>query len=466
MGIADRLKRQEEEKQNSKLYQLIQTDDEARNARWGEQAKQEERATSAYDLALKMLQDDEDYNNSLEGRAGIGANEHSWKSTMQSIYANKMLKDSKGTIDSKLGAGATDLLRTAVNGTAIDASQNAYAQNRKSEINSLRRQFRSDDEFNDYLEGIAIGWTNGQYDPERSEFRKQRRDRQESKVNDITAELESIDRAYYDPTYEGYIGNADADQFAALEARRNELMDERERLEADINKYDRFQAPLDRYSSGTSTFYAQAEEYKRTHPNDPVTQYLSGQNESNAVHRGSGTFNDPMIAGKSGKQRVLEGGLGLDTESRTVGNVQSHPEWNELTEEELNVYYGLAATQGEESARRWLDSMSNVLGMRRSGEYRENLKDTNTLEKILLGAAQTPQRIASRSLAGTETLLNAFSGKGVNPYTGANLAMKESEATIGAAAEGLDNDAKEILEYVDKYPVYPQITLRLSFRAL
>lgn len=38
--------------------------------------------------------------------------------------------------------------------------------------------------------------------------------------------------------------------------------------------------------------------------------------------------------------------------------------------------------------------------------------------------------------------------------------------SITDAAEGLDNDAKEILEYVDKYPVYPQITLRFSFRAL
>ena len=38
--------------------------------------------------------------------------------------------------------------------------------------------------------------------------------------------------------------------------------------------------------------------------------------------------------------------------------------------------------------------------------------------------------------------------------------------SITDAAEGLDNDAKEILEYVDKYPVYPQITLRLCFRAL
>lgn len=36
--------------------------------------------------------------------------------------------------------------------------------------------------------------------------------------------------------------------------------------------------------------------------------------------------------------------------------------------------------------------------------------------------------------------------------------------SIMDAAEGLGNDAQEILEYVDKYPIYPQLTLRLSFR--
>lgn len=36
--------------------------------------------------------------------------------------------------------------------------------------------------------------------------------------------------------------------------------------------------------------------------------------------------------------------------------------------------------------------------------------------------------------------------------------------SIVDAANGLGNDVKEILEYVDKYPVYPQATLRISFR--
>lgn len=36
--------------------------------------------------------------------------------------------------------------------------------------------------------------------------------------------------------------------------------------------------------------------------------------------------------------------------------------------------------------------------------------------------------------------------------------------SITQAADAFGNDSKEILEYVDKYPFYPQVTLRLSFR--
>jgi len=50
-------------------------------------------------------------------------------------------------------------------------------------------------------------------------------------------------------------------------------------------------------------------------------------------------------------------------------------------------------------------------------------------------------------------------------YHNAVLYCQNQEVgSITDAAESLGNDAKEILEYVDKYPIYPQITLRLSFR--
>ena len=50
-------------------------------------------------------------------------------------------------------------------------------------------------------------------------------------------------------------------------------------------------------------------------------------------------------------------------------------------------------------------------------------------------------------------------------YHNAVLYCQDKEVgSIVDAAEGLGNDTKEILEYVDKYPFYPQVTLRLSFR--
>ena len=48
-----------------------------------------------------------------------------------------------------------------------------------------------------------------------------------------------------------------------------------------------------------------------------------------------------------------------------------------------------------------------------------------------------------------------------------NSVLKCQDREVGSitvAAESLGNDAKEILDYVDKYPIYPQVTLRLSFR--
>lgn len=50
-------------------------------------------------------------------------------------------------------------------------------------------------------------------------------------------------------------------------------------------------------------------------------------------------------------------------------------------------------------------------------------------------------------------------------YQNSVLSCQDKEVgSITDAADGLGNDAKEILEYVDKYPIYPQLTLRLCFR--
>lgn len=50
-------------------------------------------------------------------------------------------------------------------------------------------------------------------------------------------------------------------------------------------------------------------------------------------------------------------------------------------------------------------------------------------------------------------------------YHGSRLYCQDKVVeSIIDAAEGLGSDTQEVLEYVDKYPIYPQVTVRLSFR--
>lgn len=52
-------------------------------------------------------------------------------------------------------------------------------------------------------------------------------------------------------------------------------------------------------------------------------------------------------------------------------------------------------------------------------------------------------------------------------YNNASLYCQDKEiGSIREASVAFGEDTREILEYIDKYPVYPQLTMRLSFRAL
>ena len=50
-------------------------------------------------------------------------------------------------------------------------------------------------------------------------------------------------------------------------------------------------------------------------------------------------------------------------------------------------------------------------------------------------------------------------------YTGAKLYLQDKEIVMADAAEQLGDQVKVISEYVSKFPLYPQLTLRLNFLA-
>lgn len=50
-------------------------------------------------------------------------------------------------------------------------------------------------------------------------------------------------------------------------------------------------------------------------------------------------------------------------------------------------------------------------------------------------------------------------------YQNSVLNCQDKEVQLNSLGDSFGSDVKEILEYVDKYPIYPQVTLRLCFRA-
>ena len=50
-------------------------------------------------------------------------------------------------------------------------------------------------------------------------------------------------------------------------------------------------------------------------------------------------------------------------------------------------------------------------------------------------------------------------------YTGAKFYLQDKEVPMADAAEQLGDAAKTAIGYMEKYPIYPQLALRLNFLA-
>jgi len=55
---------------------------------------------------------------------------------------------------------------------------------------------------------------------------------------------------------------------------------------------------------------------------------------------------------------------------------------------------------------------------------------------------------------------------GAMVYHNSSIRCQNQEMELKSVGDSFGSDAEEILDYVDKYPIYPQVTLRLCFRVL
>lgn len=176
-----------------------------------------------------------------------------------------------------------------------------------------------------------------------------------------------------------------------------------------------------------------------------------------ATHRGLGysdqsldslQINDPLGFWLDAEKSLESGALQYNsggTQYREYEEILARADandWDQLTDDEVSVYYYLMNTQGKKAASDFLDSMSMTLQRRQT---EQDIKDAtalydeaNVLGKIMLNVATVPALQVSNILGFAEDTTRLLTGQDYNPYSKLKQGQTFTQAIRGATAQDLD----------------------------
>ena len=116
--------------------------------------------------------------------------------------------------------------------------------------------------------------------------------------------------------------------------------------------------------------------------------------------------------------------------------------WDQLTDNEIAIYYYLLNESGQETADKYLSDMKRELNRRSTTAYNQQLADSfddaSLLEKIALNAASVPAQLFSGIASTAENAAYALRGQDINPYSAAHSGMHFSNTVRSETAEDFD----------------------------
>lgn len=176
-----------------------------------------------------------------------------------------------------------------------------------------------------------------------------------------------------------------------------------------------------------------------------------------ATHRGLGysdqsldslQINDPLGFWLDAEKSLESGALQYNaggSQYREYDAILARAEandWDQLTNDEVSVYYYLMNTQGKKAASDFLDSMSMTLQRRQT---EQDIKDAtalydeaNVLGKIMLNLATVPVNAISNTVGFVEDAGRLLTGQDYNPYSKLKQGQVFTQAIRGATAQDLD----------------------------
>ena len=113
--------------------------------------------------------------------------------------------------------------------------------------------------------------------------------------------------------------------------------------------------------------------------------------------------------------------------------------WKYLDENEINIYYYLLNTDGQEAADKYLSDMKTELNRRETDEMQAHIDEAPFLEQIFLNAVSIPMSVFGGVTALAEDAANVIRGNDINPYSGAHSFQNTANYTRSKTASDINN---------------------------
>lgn len=102
--------------------------------------------------------------------------------------------------------------------------------------------------------------------------------------------------------------------------------------------------------------------------------------------------------------------------------------WQYLSEREINIYYDLLKREGQESAYRFLDAISNTLTKRETQEREEYINNAPVMEQIGLNVLSVPLSVIGGTIGIVDDFTKLLEGKEIDPYSRSHMLSNSANA--------------------------------------
>lgn len=326
---------------------------------------------------------------------------------------------------SRLGLGDSSLYDTI-------ASQSSWFENNRLWLNNRLKyssQFKdAKDENKSYY-----GWLNDDAvtNSETAAERAKIYDENAARIAEIDEEMKTVGRQWNStsgvPVYTGW----------GDKAKYKELKAEKENLEAENRQYDRTQGRTDSYFKVTQT-----PEYEKTNYAESLSSTKGDMSDELGVFLNADKWK-PVSGSKNESALEVDNELPNADEVKYYGiiNAGRQNAWEQLTEDEVRIYYTIRSSEGVDAANKYLEEMGPILVKRANNDFAKWLQDRSTGEMALYNAASIPMQVVGNISSFADTVSQLITGKEYNPYSFGNRIQSEAGIIRGVTANKLDDAA-------------------------